>query len=124
MQRRRVFDAYTRDGADAGVTPMITRSLNPISSLVRSKGSISAFHNVFHPADGRSVVRREDLADDQPIEEHPDRRQMLLGGRRFARALFNVSADERWRDLPERRNAAFSEPVEEHYNKPGAYVFF
>ena len=42
---------------------------------------LSTLYDMRGPAHGVGRVGRENLADDEPVEQHADRRQVLLGGR-------------------------------------------
>jgi hypothetical protein len=50
---------------------------------------LAALDHVLRPAHSMRRVDREDLADDQPIEQHPDRGQVLLNCRPGRDALFH-----------------------------------
>jgi hypothetical protein len=48
---------------------------------------LSALHDVLGPAHGMRRIDCEDLADDQPVEQHADRGQVQLNGRLGVRGL-------------------------------------
>ena len=48
---------------------------------------LAALDDVLRPADGARRVHRKNLADDEPVEQHPDCGQVLLDRRRRARGL-------------------------------------
>jgi hypothetical protein len=75
---------------------------------------------VFRAADGVRRVGGEDLADDQPVEEHADRRQMLLHRRLRHRGLelFDIGGDEQRLDADELVDAVLLEPGEEVAHGP------
>ena len=54
------------------------------------------------------------MADDEPVEEHPERREVLLDGRRRARPgeLLDVGRDHHRLDLVEREAPALAPPGE------------
>ena len=55
-------------------------------------------------------VERQDLADDEPIEEHPQRGEVLLDARRRERSgeLLDVGRDDHGLDLVEREASALA----------------
>ena len=62
------------------------------------------------PADRARGVKGEDLADDKPVEEHPERRELLLHarGRQLPGELLNVGRDDHRLDLVESNAAALA----------------
>jgi len=70
---------------------------------------------VFRAADRVRRVAGEDLADHQPVEEHADRRQMLLHGRlgHGVLELFDIGRDVQRLDADELVDAVLLEPGEE-----------
>jgi len=70
-------------------------------------------------APARGGIYRDDLAGDEPIEQHAHRGQALLGGRRAMRApeQFDMSADMQRLDVDERGEAVLLAPCEEFSNR-------
>lgn len=90
---------------------MESRSVRAWSAL--RTGVLPRFYDVLRPADGACGVRRNYLADDQPIEEHSDCGEVLLHGRYGAGVLFNVGGDHDRLDLLKVANATCLAPVKE-----------
>jgi hypothetical protein len=70
------------------------------------------------PLDGRRRVIRQDLADHQIVEQHADRRQVLLDGRRCRRVLLDIGRDHDRLDVVQLRDAGLGAPVEEPDHGP------
>ena len=75
----------------------------PISSAEST--DILPFQHCASVADGVSRIRRHDLADDEPVEQHSDRGQVLLDGRLGSDGtkLLDVSGDVHRLDPLERK---------------------
>ena len=66
------------------------------------------------PADRARGVEGQDLADDEPVEEHPECREVLLDARRRERGreLLDVGRDDHRLDLVESEASALAPPGE------------
>src|SRR5579871_3211134 len=76
---------------------------------------------ILRPPDAMGWVHRHDLADHQPIEQHPDRRQRLFHRLLFAvdiltAHLLDIGRDRKGPDLQERRDAMRLAPGEEPHD--------
>ena len=72
-----------RPVAQAGERARVDRLEEPARLGRREHRRRARRHHVRRPPDGRRRVHRENLADDEPVAEHADGRQVLLdGGRR------------------------------------------
>ena len=70
-------------------------------------------HHVRRPPDGRRRVHRQDLADDEPVAEHADGRQVLLDRRHGPRVRPDIGRHVERRDRPQleaTRSAPRQEP--------------
>jgi hypothetical protein len=56
------------------------QQLAPLAALEHRR--LAGFHDMLRTADRRGRIRRHHLAGDQPVEQHPDRGQLLLDRRR------------------------------------------
>ena len=76
---------------------------------------LAAPHDMARPAHGGGGIHRHDLADDQPIEQMPQRRQAQLRGRRGSRflQLLDIGGDMHALDRRDARDAARLKPIEE-----------
>ena len=83
-------------------------------SLAERTGVFSGLDDVPGPANRACGVGGEDLADDEPVEEHPERREMLLDGCWRARAgeLLDVGRDHHGLDLDEGKDSVLAPPGE------------
>jgi hypothetical protein len=68
---------------------------------------------LFGSADRKGLVDWNNLAGDEPIEEHPNRCEVLLYRRLVARTLLDVGGDYDWIDLFDGSDAALIKPVKE-----------
>ena len=72
-------------------------SVDAVQKRSRFRGGedrgFTAFDDVAGSPDGRSGVSGHDLADDEPIEEHPDGGQVLFDGGRGAGVFLDVGGD-------------------------------
>ena len=66
-------------------------------------GGFPGLDHMPRPADRARGVEGEDLTDDEPVEEHPERREVLLDSRRRARGreLLDVGRDNHRLNLVE-----------------------
>ena len=71
---------------------------------------LAGLDDVLRAADRARGVERQHLADDEPVEEHPERREVLLHARRRERAgeLLDVGRDHHGLDLVEREASALA----------------
>ena len=85
-------------------------SRSALVSFAESTGVLPVLTTCFGTADRARGVERQDLADDEPVEEHPERREVLLDGRRRERSgeLLDVGRDHHGLDLVESDAAAFA----------------
>ena len=69
-----------------------------------------ALTTCFGPSDRARGVEGEDLADDEPVEEHPERREVLLDarGRKRLGELLDVGRDDHRLDLVEGEASALA----------------
>ena len=76
---------------------------------------LAAPHDMARPAHGGGGIDRHDLADDQPVEQMPQRRQAQLRGRRGSRLLqlLDIGGDMHALDGGDARDAARLQPIEE-----------
>jgi len=76
---------------------------------------LAALNDMLGPAHGMGRVGGEHLADHEPVEQHADRRQVLLCGRLRVRGLqgLDISSDVDRLDIDELDNAVLFEPGEE-----------
>ena len=92
---------------------------------------LAALDDVLGPAHRMRRVDREDLADDEPVEQHADRSQMLLDGRPCRGALpdgaiagirhlqrLQIGGDVKRLDIGELADAVLFEPGEERADGP------
>ena len=91
-----VLDPHLRDGPDAPKRVDHGRNQSPIAEphdrgrvnridqlpgfLAREHGRFAFLDGVFGSSDRCGRVRRHDLADDQPVKQHPDGCEVLLDG--------------------------------------------
>ena len=80
----------TRDGSSDSV-PSLRFGLDAVEQLAgflgRQHGRLALPDDVFGAAHGVGRVHVENVARHQPVEQHPERRQVLLDGRRGELAL-------------------------------------
>jgi hypothetical protein len=67
----------------------LTLPKQPPGLVLGEHRRLAALDHVLRPAHSMRRVDREDLADDQPIEQHPHRGQVLLNCRPGRDALFH-----------------------------------
>lgn len=85
------------DGADVD-------TVEELASFFRGKNRrLTAGHDVFRASHRRRRIHGEEAADHQPVEEHPDRRQVLFHGGRGERSLqaLDVGHDVERLDVPQ-----------------------
>jgi hypothetical protein len=71
------------------VFPDIDDGEQPAGLLLAEHRRFAALDDVLGPAHRMRRIDRENLADDEPVEQHADRGQMLLDGRSRGRALLD-----------------------------------
>ena len=64
-------------------------------------GRFSFLHHVTRAAYRAGRIHRNDLPEHQPIEQHPQRGQMLLDGGSGGGLLFDVRRNHHWVELRE-----------------------
>ena len=81
---------------------------------------LAGFHDMLRPAHGRGRVHRHHLAGDEPVEQHPHGRELLLHARRPV-VLLQLLHPGRHVERPDRRErqAAIFAPGEEPGARPG-----
>ena len=92
------------------------------ASSPSSTGGLAFLDDVLRPAHrGGRIGAGENLADDQPVEQHADRREVLLDGRRAVAAAENldVGGDVMRAHRRERRDVLGVEPGEERAHGDG-----
>jgi hypothetical protein len=81
---------------------------------------LAAAHDMLGPAYRMRRIDGEDLADDEPIEQHADRREVLFdrgfGGRRLQR--LDIGGDMHGLDIGELADAVLLDPGEERAHGP------
>ena len=114
------------------ITPMSARSRRPtrvvdidaveeLAGLVRGQHrGLAACDDMLGPAHRMRRIDGEDLADDEPVEQHADRREVLLDGRLGGRRLqrLDVGGDMHRLDIDELANAVLLDPSEERADGP------
>ena len=114
------------------MTPISARSRRPdecrdIDAVEQLAGllggqhrGLAALDDMLGPAHGVRRVDGEDLADDQPVEQHADRGEVLLDGRLGGRGLqrLDIGGDVDRLDVDELDDAVLLEPGEEMAGGP------
>jgi hypothetical protein len=82
--------------------------LAPLAALEHRR--LAGLDDVLRPAHRRGRIVRHDLADDQPVEQHADRRELLLDRRRrdLDLQLLYISGDVVRPDRRRRQTAVFA----------------
>jgi hypothetical protein len=104
----------------------LTLPKQPPGLVLGEHRRLAAFHDMLRPTHRMRRVDREDLADDEPIEQHADRGKVLFDGRPGRRALFHcriagvghlqrfdIRSDMERLDIDEPADAVLIEPGEE-----------
>src|SRR3954466_12191349 len=105
---------------------MLSMSRRACSAVHRG---LATLHDMLWSAHGVRRVSGKDLNDDQPVEQHPDRRQMLLDSRLGGRVLqrLDIGGDVDRLDIEKLDNAVFPKPAKEMaggpvIGQPGIFV--
>jgi hypothetical protein len=131
-----ILDAHGDDGADAREAVDHHADERAIAQADQGRGfdaveqmarlilgqyrRLATAHDVLGPAHRMGRIDGENLADDEPIEQHADRREVLLhrrlGGRRLQR--LDVSRDVHGLNVGELADAMLLDPGEERAHGP------
>ena len=98
-------DRDERAVAQAGERARVDRREEPAGLGRREHRRRARRDDVLGPPDGRRRVHRQDLADDEPVAEHADGRQVLLDGGRRPGVGPDVGRHVQRRDRLERQAA-------------------
>ena len=98
-----IFDLHFQGGGDARETVRERRDQRAVTEVAKGCGwngieelapflaleyrRRAGFDDVLRPADGRCRLGRDDLADDEPVEQHPHGGELLLDQRRRSHRL-------------------------------------
>ena len=107
-----------RPVAPAGERARVDRLEEPARLGRRAHRRRARRHHVRRPPDGRRRVHRQDLADDEPVAEHADGRQVLLDGGRRPGVGPDVGRHVQRRDRLERQAARIAPRQELPHGPP------